>query len=57
MNNRSIYRDGTGNYWSVDTQHGTFERCNSLGKHQGQYNYVFERLEEADEKGRHDIKV
>lgn len=37
-NNRTIYTDKDGNHWSVDTQHGAFEKLNSKGKHQGEYN-------------------
>ncbi len=35
---RTIYRDGDGNYWAFDTQHGRFEKHDNRGRHLGEYN-------------------
>ena len=55
-NNRSVYRDVTADkLYGVDTQHGTFERCASTGKHEAEVNFVFEQTDgpSAD----HSLKV
>jgi len=40
-NNRTIYKDKNGNYYSLDTLHGRFEKLNKKGKHLGEYNFKF----------------
>ena len=58
LNKRSVYRDpATGDLWSVDTYHGTFELCTSSGLHQGEFNFVFEETEKRDKTGKHDLNV
>lgn len=57
-NNRDIYTDKDGNHWSVDTQHGTFEKLNKRGKHQGEYNVDLDFNEGSiDPSGGHDIQI
>ncbi len=57
-NNRLIFKDKQGNYFSVDTQHGRFEKLNKKGKHQGEYNIDLELIPDSkDISGGHDIKV
>ena len=58
LNGRDVYVDPkTGNYYSVDTQHGTFEVTNSRGKHLGECDYNFNGTKPADTSGGHDLKV
>ena len=35
---RRVYTDSDGNLYSVDTQHGRFEKTNRRGRHQGEQN-------------------
>jgi filamentous hemagglutinin len=37
-NGRDVYTDSKGNHWSVDTQHGRFEKLDSKGRHLGEYD-------------------
>ena len=58
MNDREVYKDPkTGEIYSVDTQHGRFEKCNSKGKHQGEVNFDLEQTKPADSSGKHDVRV
>lgn len=58
LNNRSVYRDpDTGDLWSVDTYHGTFERCTARGLHQGEFNFAFTKTADRDNTGQHDLDV
>ncbi len=54
---RTVYRDKDGNYYSVDTQHGRFEKTNSKGKHQGEYDIEFNDKGKQDPSGGHDLIV
>jgi RHS repeat-associated protein len=36
--NRTVYRDKKGSYWSIDTQHGTWEKFDRFGKHLGEFH-------------------
>jgi hypothetical protein len=57
-NNREIYKDGDGNYWAFDTQHGRFEKLNSKGKHQGEFDIDGKFIPGSiDTKGGHDIII
>jgi hypothetical protein len=58
LNKRDIYKDvKTRDTYSVDTQHGRFEKCNSKGKHQGEFDIDLNQTKPADKSGDHDIKV
>ena len=58
LNGRDVYVDPkTGNYYSVDTQHGTFEITNSRGKHLGECDFNFQGTKPADTSGGHNLKV
>ncbi len=56
---RTIYQDKNGDYWSVDTQHGTFEKLNSKGKHQGEFSMDLKPKTNKgpDKTGQHDINI
>lgn len=57
-NNRIVYKDiKTNNYYSVDTQHGRFEQCNSKGKHLGEFDIELNQTKPADISGKHDLKI
>jgi hypothetical protein len=57
-NGRDVYADGNGDYYSVDTQHGRYEKCNSRGKHQGEYDIDGEFIPGSiDISGGHDLKI
>lgn len=54
INGRTVYKDPkTGDLYSVDTQHGRFEKTNSKGKHQGEMIST----KPADASGGHNFKV
>ncbi len=36
MNDRPVYTDKNGDHYSVDTQHGRFEKFDRRGRHQGE---------------------
>jgi len=58
MNDREVYRDPkTGDLYSVDTQHGRFEKCTSKGKHQGEVNFDLKQTKPADSSGKHNLRV
>ncbi len=58
MNNRDVYKDPkTGDLYSVDSQHGRFEKCNSKGMHQGEVNIDLVQTKPADLSGGHDLSV
>ena len=58
LNNRTIYADpATGDFYSLDTQHGTFEHCGPGGAHIEELNFGFERTAGRDTQGFHDIRV
>lgn len=56
---RDIYTDKDGNHWSVDTQHGEFEKLDKKGRHQGAFDIDLNPIKGKgpDMSGRHDIKV
>lgn len=56
MENRTVYKDKDGNYWSVDTQHGRLEKLDSKGRHQGEYDMDLNLKKPADPSGGHDLK-
>ncbi|MBC7533022.1 MAG: hypothetical protein H7318_15720 [Oligoflexus sp.] len=58
MNNRTVYKDNDGSYWSVDTLHGTFEKLDSKGRHQGEYDFDFKIIDGTqDRSGGHDLRI
>ncbi|MBW4520182.1 MAG: DUF4157 domain-containing protein [Scytolyngbya sp. HA4215-MV1] len=58
INNRTVYRDpATGDLYGVDTQHGTFEKCNADGIHQGEFNFADVQTDPADRSGGHNLKL
>ncbi len=58
INGRDMYKDPkTGDLYSVDTQHGRFEKTNSKGKHLGEFDFDFKPTKPADTSGRHNLKV
>ena len=58
INGRDIYRDPkSGDYYSVDTQHGRFEHLNKRGKHLGEVDFEFNNTKPADISGGHDINI
>lgn len=58
MNGRDIYKDPkTGEYYSVDTQHGRFEYLNKKGKHLGEVDFNFNLTKPADSSGGHNINI
>ena len=58
MNGRDIYvNPKTGNYFSVDTQHGRFEHLNKKGIHLGEVDFDFNSTKPADKSGGHNIKT
>lgn len=58
INGRAVYKDPkTGDLYSVDTQHGRFEKTNSKGKHQGEVDFDFKPTKPADASGGHNLKV
>lgn len=54
-----MYYDKTsGHYYSIDTQHGTFEKCDiKTGKHLGEYDFSLQQTKPADTSGGHNLKV
>ena len=57
LNGRDIYKNSkTGEYYSVDTQHGRFEYLNKRGKHLGEVDFEFKPTKEADISGGHNIR-
>ncbi len=56
MNGRDVYADPNGNFHSVDTQHGRFERLNGRGEHLGEYNIDGVNTKGPDTSGRHNIR-
>ncbi|WHX80068.1 colicin E3/pyocin S6 family cytotoxin [Priestia flexa] len=58
INGRDVYKDPkTGDLYSVDTQHGRFEKTNSKGKHQGEVDFDFMPTKPAGASGGHNLKV
>lgn len=58
INGRDVYKDPkTGDLYSVDTQHGRFEKTNSKGKHLGEVDFDFKSTKPADPSGNHNLKV
>ena len=58
MNGRDIYKDSkTGEYYSLDTQHGRFEYLNRKGQHIGEVDFDFNSTKPADVSGRHNINI
>lgn len=58
INGRDVYNDPkTEDLYSVDTQHGRFEKTNSKGKYQGEVDFDFKSTKPADASGGHNIKV
>jgi hypothetical protein len=58
LNRRMIFNNKDASlYYSVDTQHGTFEVCDRAGRHQREMNFDGAEVSGPDPKGEHDIKV
>ena len=53
---RTIYTDGT-NFYSLDTQHGRFEKLNKKGKHMGEVDMCLNEKGKQDSSGGHDIRI
>lgn len=53
--NRTIYTDGT-SFYSLDTQHGRFEKLNKKGKHMGEVNMCLNEKGKKYSSGGHDIR-
>lgn len=57
-NNRIIYESLDKKiYLALDTQHGTFECCNSKGIHQKEIDFLGNPTKKADTSGQHNIKM
>lgn len=57
---KDIFETGRGQnklYLSIDEKTGSFELCNSEGKHQGEYNFEGDKIDKADDKGYHNINI
>ena len=58
LNGRDVYKDPiSGEYYSLDTQHGRFEHLNKKGKHLGEVDFDFNLTKPADSSGGHNIKI
>lgn len=58
LNNRIVYYDESSDtYYSLDTLHGTFEKCNIKGKHLGEFRLDFVQLDGPYLSGNHDIRI
>ncbi len=58
MNGRDVYKNPkTGEYYSLDTQHGRFEYLSKRGKHLGEVNFDFDFTKPADMSGGHNLKT
>jgi len=59
LNGRDVYRGNDGNLYSVDTQHGRFEKVNPKnGKHMGEVDIDLNPIDgKVDNSGWHDLKV
>ena len=58
INQRDIYKNPvTGEYYSLDTQHGRFEYINKKRRHLGEVDFDFNFTKPSDPSGRHNIKV
>jgi RHS repeat-associated protein len=57
INGRDIFRDKNGNYWSIDTQHGRWEKLDRRGKHIDEYDRDLNPKDNKDPSGGHDIEV
>ena len=54
----TVYRDTkTGEYYSLDTQHGTFEHISSRGKHIEEVDFELNIVSGADKTGQHDFNI
>jgi RHS repeat-associated protein len=56
-NGRDIYEDKDGDFFALDTQHGSFEVLDKKGKHQGEINFEGTKIDGADKTGKHNIKL
>ncbi len=56
-NGRDIYEGNDGDYFALDTQHGSFEVLDKKGKHQGEINFEGTKIDGADKSGKHNIKL
>ena len=54
---RTIYTDGNGLNYSLDTQHGRFEILDRKGRHQGEIDFGSTVTKSRDKTGGHDIIV
>ena len=53
---RTIYTDGI-NFYSLDTQHGRFEKLNKKGKHMGEVDMCLNEKGKQDSSSEHDIRI
>jgi hypothetical protein len=55
---RRVYYDaGTDRYYSVDFMHGTFEECDSTGRHVREVDFNLGQTDPRDESGGHDLRT
>ncbi|MBC1524293.1 hypothetical protein HB884_08760 [Listeria booriae] len=55
---RTIYQNGKGDrYYSVDTQHGTFEMTDKNGRHLGELDINLLEKSGPDLSGKHDLRI
>ncbi|MER9554388.1 RHS repeat-associated core domain-containing protein [Mesorhizobium sp. M0323] len=57
INERDVYKDRLGYYWSVDTEKGRYEKTDKRGKHLGEFNRDLGETEGPDPTGRHDLTI
>jgi filamentous hemagglutinin len=60
LNDRDVYKSADGTLYSLDTQHGRWEKVNpKTGAHEGEFRLVDGKFVEGsiDNKGLHDLKV
>jgi hypothetical protein len=56
INGRDVYKDSSGNLYSVDTQHGRIEYLDKRGTHLGEYDIDGKKTKPADTSGTHNLK-
>ena len=55
---REVLKNEKGEVFSVDTQHGRFEKINpKTGRHEGEYNFDMVQTKPADKSGKHDLDL
>ena len=60
LNGRDVYKTSDGSVYSLDTQHGRWEKINpKTGAHEGEFKLIDQRPipNSVDRSGQHDLKV